>query len=203
MTNNTDDLKISGGKITKLEAPTAFIKSAGDLEVNGVNGGNVYITADRKDIKVLDDVHANVLKIGGLTENLTVNNAANSRDYVLKYTDIKDTEVITINPETEITYEMANGNNGWNKGTQTADNTYLVVPGPDPDPDPEPTPDPVIPDNDNVKVLNNLVPTQTDVAPQAYAPIAFAADLDDEVDTGVRKNVDGSVTVVRPYTPSK
>ena len=40
-------------------------------------------------------------------------------------------------------------------------------------------------------------------AGQVYTPVAFAADLDDEVDTGVRKNVDGSVTVVKPYTPSK
>ena len=32
-------------------------------------------------------------------------------------------------------------------------------------------------------------------------PVAFAADLDDEIDAGVRKNVDGSVTVVKTYAP--
>ena len=207
VTNNTENLKIAGGKITKLETPAnAFIKSMGDLDVDGVKGGKIYITADQKDIKVLDNVHADVLKIGGETKNLTVNLPAGSRDYTLKYTDIKDTEVITINPNTTITYDMANGDNGWNKGTQTADNTYLVVAGPTPPPPTPPVPtedNPRIQDNDNVKILNNLVPTQTDVNPQAYTPIAFAADLDDEIDTGVRKNVDGSVTVVRPFTPSK
>ena len=61
-------------------------------------------------------------------------------------------------------------------------------------------------DNDeNVKVLKNLDknPMVSAIdANQVYTPVAFAADLDEEIDTGVRKNVDGSVTVVRPYTPS-
>ena len=35
---------------------------------------------------------------------------------------------------------------------------------------------------------------------QVYTPVAYAADLDDDQnDTGVRKNVDGSVTVVRAF----
>ena len=97
---------------------------------------------------------------------------------------------------------MANGENGWNRGTQTKDNTYLVVPGnPTPDPEPIPTPD----DNDNVKIMNNLQRDQINSAIDAnevYSPIAFAADLDEENDKGVRKNVDGSVTVVRAY-PAK
>ena len=94
---------------------------------------------------------------------------------------------------------MANGENGWNKGTQTKENTYLVVPGEDPV-------DPIPPeDNDNVKILNNLQRDQINAAIDAnevYSPIAFAADLDEDEDTGVRKNVDGSVTVVRAF-PSK
>ena len=36
-----------------------------------------------------------------------------------------------------------------------------------------------------------------------YTPVAFAADLDEEIDKGVRKNVDGSVTVVKTYAMGK
>ena len=35
--------------------------------------------------------------------------------------------------------------------------------------------------------------------PMANTPVAYAADLDDEDDVPCRKNVDGSVTVVRAY----
>ena len=159
--------------------------------------------------------------VDGETRNLTVK--LPNRNYTLTYKNIKDDKNITINPNTEITYEMANGDNGWNKGNQTAENTYLVVPGEpvtppvDPDPivppvDPDPvvppvTPDPQAPqDNDNVKILNNLQRDQVNVAidaNQVYTPVAYAADLDDEIEADVRKNVDGSVTVVRAFTPSK
>jgi hypothetical protein len=222
-------VNIDGGNVTKIETASdgyAFVKSNKDMNVTGINAGKVNLSADQADIVIGDNNHASLIKVDGDTKNLTVNTPANSRDYVLKYTNIKDTEVITIDPETEITYEMANGDEGWNKGTQTKDNTYLVVPGPsvepenpepnpNPDPDPEPNPnpnpdpDPVVPaapqDNDNVKILNNLNRDQINSAIDAgevYTPIAFAADLDDDVDTGVRKNVDGSVTVVRAFTPS-
>lgn len=205
-------VNIEGGKVTKVETAKdgyAFIKSNKDMTVDGINAGKVNLSADQADIVIGKDNHADLILVDGDTKNLTVETPANSRDYTLKYTNIKDTEVITINPETEITYEMANGEQGWNKGTQTADNTYLVVPGgdvpPTPPVDPEdPTPD-VPEDNDNVKILNNLQRDQINAAIDAnevYTPVAFAADLDDEIDTGVRKNVDGSVTVVRPFTPS-
>ena len=50
----------------------------------------------------------------------------------------------------------------------------------------------------------NADPTSAAInAGQVAAPIAYAADLDDEEDPGVRKNVDGSVTVVRAHTPKK
>ena len=55
-----------------------------------------------------------------------------SRDYTLKYTNIRDNEVKTINSNDEITYELTNGEKWLQPGTQTADNTYLV--GPDKDP---------------------------------------------------------------------
>ena len=203
-------MTINGGKVNKIEAAKAYIKSQNDMTVNGINAGEVYLTADQADIKIDKDNHADLITVGGETKNLTVELPSNSRDYTLKYTNIKDTEVITINPETEITYEMANGDEGWNKGTQTKDNTYLVVPGNDDPTPPGPVdpddPNPVLPqDNDNVKILNNLNRDQIASAIDAnevYTPVAFAADLDDEIDTGVRKNVDGSVTVVRPFTPS-
>ena len=39
---------------------------------------------------------------------------------------------------------------------------------------------------------------------RVYTPVAYAADLDDDQnDTGVRKNVDGSVTVVRAFPMDK
>lgn len=210
-------VNIAGGNVTKIEQDSssyAFLKSNGDMNVDNVNAGKVYLTSN-KDIVIKDNVKANTIKVGGETRNLTVK--LPNRDYTLKYTNIKDTEVITIDGNTEITYDMANGENGWNKGTQTAMNTYLVVPGgsnPNPpiDPNPPVNPDPVKPDpknptkDDAEKILKNLnrdpVSTAID-AQQVMTPVAFAADLDDEIDTGVRKNVDGSVTVVRPYTPNK
>lgn len=196
-------VQINGGNVNKIETSNngfAFIRSKGDMNVDGVNASKVNLASDQHDIVIGNNVHADTIVVDGETKNLTV--ALPNRDYRLKYTDIKDTEVITINPETEITYDMANGENGWNKGTQTADNTYLVVPGDGPQP--PVTPD--VPDNsDNVRILNTLVPDQLAAAidaNQAYTPVAYAADLDEDEDTGVRKNVDGSVTVVRPYTPS-
>ena len=203
-------VNIAGGNVTKLEQDNtsyAFLKSNGDMNVDNVNAGKVYLTSD-KDIVIKDNVVADTIKVGGETRNLTVK--LPNRDYTLKYTNIKDSQVVTIDGSTEITYEMANGEEGWNKGTQTAMNTYLVVPG-SVVPPVEP---PVVPDDDQndpnrdeaEKILKNLnrdeVSSAID-AQQAMTPIAFAADLDDEIETGVRKNVDGSVTVVRPFTPTK
>lgn len=234
-------VNIAGGDVTKLKQDNssfAFIKSNGDMNVDNVNAGMVYLTSN-KDIVIKDNVKADTIKVGGETRNLTVK--LPNRDYKLKYTNIKDTEVITVDGDTEITYEMANGENGWNKGTQTSENTYLVVPGsepeppvgpdePDPpvgpdEPDPPVGPDepdpPVGPDEPDVpeppvnpnptkddaeKILNNLNRDEVSSAidqQQVMTPVAFAADLDDEIETGVRKNVDGSVTVVRPFTPNK
>ncbi len=206
-------LNIDGGKVTKLETAKdgyAFVRANNSMDVTGVDAGKVVLSAG-KDIKIGAGNKAELIKVDGETRNLTVETPANSRDYVLKYTNIKDTEELTINPDTEITYEMANGDNGWNKGTQTQENTYLVVPGaPQPPTEPEqpvpPTEPGYIPDdNENVKIMKNLQRDPVNSAIDANSvsiPVAFAADMDDEVDTGVRKNVDGSVTVVRAY-PSK
>ena len=54
-------------------------------------------------------------------------------------------------------------------------------------------------DNENAKVLRSFENKSLDLN-QVYTPVAYAADLDDDQnDTGVRKNVDGSVTVVRAF----
>ena len=142
--NKDTYLNIEGGNVNKIEMDpngVAYIRSNNNMNVNGVNAGYVQL-ASGKDIKIGKDVHANTVRVDGETRNLTVETP--SRDYTLKYTNIIDSEEITVNPDTEITYEMANGNNGWNQGTQTAYNTYLVVPGEPPivqppvDPDPQP-----------------------------------------------------------------
>ena len=161
-------------------------------------GGNIVLG---------DNVNSATVKVGGETKNLTVPLPA--RNYTLKYTDIKDTQEITIAPDTEITYDMLETNpTGYNFGTQTAANTRITAPNAPVNPVPVNPPDPTynLQDNDNIKILNNLnrdSVSQAIDAGSVYTPIAFAADLDEEIETGVRKNVDGSVTVVRPFTPTK
>ena len=57
--------------------------------------------------------------------------------------------------------------------------------------------------NENIKVLRSFENKSVDLN-QVYTPVAYAADLDDDQnDTGVRKNVDGSVTVVRAFPMDK
>lgn len=193
-------LNIAGGDITKLKqdkSSYAFLRSNGDVTLDNVDAGKVNITS-AKDMHIKDNVKADTIKVGGETRNLTVK--LPNRDYKLQYTNIKDSKVITVNGDTEITYDMANGEKGWNRGVQTDKNTYLVVPGGKAVP-----PANLDPNNDDAeKILRNL--TRDEVASaidaqQVMTPVAFAADLDDEIDAGVRKNVDGSVTVVKTYTP--
>lgn len=198
-------LYVNGGEVTNLDTQYAAIGSKTNLDVTGVNADKVYLEAEN-DMTILgNNIHANQIKVGGKTDNLTVETA--SRDYNLKYTNIRDAQEIVIDGTTEITYDMTNGENGLNVNNngRPANTTYLVVKGndePGPDPEPEPLPDP----NDNVKILNNLQRDQINSAIDAnavYTPVAFAADLDEEIDKGVRKNVDGSVTVVKTYAMGK
>ena len=208
ITGDRGYVNIAGGNVTKFhqdDTSYSFLKSNGNMNIDNIDAGKLYVTSNQ-DIVIGDNAVANTIKVGGETRNLTVE--LPSRDYTLKYTNIKDNAVITIDGNTEITYEMANGENGWNQGVQTAQNTYLVVPGNTPNNPDVPPVDPNDPsdptDGDAEKILRNLardeVASKID-AQQVMTPVAFAADLDDEIDTGVRKNVDGSVTVVRPFTP--
>lgn len=220
-------MNIAGGNITKIDTPSvAYIASKGDVKLTGANAKDIHITAPAKYIEITGDkVHADNIIVGKETDKLKVDFP--SRDYTLKYTNIRDAKEVTINGTDEITYELTNGENGYNtRDPRPEDTTYLVGPDkpdvpnpptPDPDPvpptpDPDPTPDPVPPtpnpdqptintdDNENVKVLRSFEKPEAVDAAQPYTPVAYAADLDDdEVDTGVRKNVDGSVTVVRAF----
>lgn len=201
------NLNIAGGKITNIETPEnspAYIASKGDVTLTGANAGNINITAPGKFIEITGDgVHAKNINVGKETDKLKVD--FEGRDYTLNYTNIRDAKEVTIKGTDEITYELTNGENGYNVRDPRPENTtYLVGPaGPDepivpPTPGPDPTIDPE--DNENAKILRSYErPTAVDQA-QPYTPIAYAADLeDDHIDAGVRKNVDGSVTVVRAF----
>ena len=239
-------MNIAGGDVTKINAPggAVYLKSTGDMTVDNTNAGQLNLTAVSKmdplggNIELKDNVKAGTVVIGGETKLLTL--PLESRQYKLKYTRINGTKETVIDGDTEITYDMLEGEpDGYNNGKQTSKNTKIKAPAaplpPEPpvdddtdtdtdididtdtdtdidtdtdtdvDTDTDTDDDITPPDHDNIKFLNNLTRDQIASAidaGQVYTPIAFAADLDDEVDTGVRKNVDGSVTVVKPYTPS-
>ena len=189
---------IAGGKITNIEAPKdsqVYIASNGDVVLTGANAGDINLTAYRKRIDIQGpNVHANNINVGPETDYLKVE--YKGRDFTTNYTNIKDGKVVTIKPNEEITYELADGNYNQPTLKPTEDKTYLIgpnfIPVP-PGPDPEPTP----PDDDNVRVKNWVPDDPT--KPMANTPVAYAADLDEEEDVPCRKNVDGSVTVVRAY----
>lgn len=198
------NMNITGGNITKIDTPSvAYIASKGDVKLTGANAKDIHITAPDKYIEITGDkVHADNIIVGKETDKLKVDFP--SRDYTLKYTNIRDAQEVTIKGTDEITYELTNGPEGYNtRDPRPEGTTYLV--GPDktldvptpPEPD-EPTINPD--DNENVKVLRAFEKPDSVDAAQPYTPVAYAADLDDDdIDTGVRKNVDGSVTVVRAF----
>ena len=194
------NMNIAGGNITKIDTPSvAYIASKGDVKLTGANAKDVHITAPGKYIEITGDkVHANNIIVGKETDKLKVDFP--SRDYTLKYTNIRDAKEVTIKGTDVITYELTNGPDGYNtRDPRPEDTTYLVGPDKPVTPDPD---KPIInpEDNDNVKVLKSFEKPEAVDAAQPYTPVAYAADLDeDDVDTGVRKNVDGSVTVVRAF----
>ena len=197
-------INIAGGEVTGINTPTgasAYIASSGDMTVTGANAGNIYLTSYGKDINITgNNVHANNITVGGETDKLKVDYP--SRDYNLTYTNIRDNAQVNIKGNEEITYNLTNGENGYNRGQQIkGENTYLVGPeGPDgPGPGPTPTPDPD--PNESAKVLRSYERQPNVTAAQPYTPIAYAADLDEDQqnDKGIRKNVDGSVTVVKAF----
>ena len=207
---SSGNINIAGGTISMIETPngaTTNISSSGDVKLTGANAGYINIEAPDKYIEITGDVKADTIKVGNKTDKLKVDFP--SRDYDLKYTNIRDAQEVTVKGDEEITYELTNGENGYNVNDNRAeDTTYLV--GPDkeiePEPEPEPTPEPGIDpeDNENVKVLRSYERMEDVDKAQPYTPVAYAADLDDDQqDNGVRKNVDGSVTVVKTYAMGK
>ncbi len=198
------NMNITGGNITKIDTPSvAYIASKGDVKLTGANAKDIHITAPDKYIEITGDkVHADNIIVGKETDKLKVDFP--SRDYTLKYTNIRDAKEVTVDKTEEITYELTNGPQGYNtREPRPEGTTYLV--GPDKTPDVPTPPEPDEPtinpdDNENVKVLRAFEKPDAVDAAQPYTPVAYAADLDDDdVDTGVRKNVDGSVTVVRAF----
>ena len=198
------NMNITGGNITKIDTPSvAYIASKGDVKLTGANAKDIHITAPDKYIEITGDkVHADNIIVGKETDKLKVDFP--SRDYTLKYTNIRDAKEVTVDKTEEITYELTNGPQGYNtRDPRPEGTTYLV--GPDKTPDVPTPPEPDEPtinpdDNENVKVLRAFEKPDAVDAAQPYTPVAYAADLDDDdVDTGVRKNVDGSVTVVRAF----
>lgn len=189
---------IAGGKITNIETPKdsqVYIASNGDVVLTGANAGDINLTAYRKRIDVQGpNVHAKNINVGPETDYLKLE--FEGRDFTTNYTNIRDGKVITIKPDEKITYEMTDGEGGNNQPTlqPTETKTYLIGPGPEPTPTPDPK-NPTPPSDDNVRI-KNWVP-EDPTKPMASTPVAYAADLDDDEDAPCRKNVDGSVTVVR------
>ncbi len=187
---------IAGGKITNIETPKdsqVYIASNGDVVLTGANAGDINLTAYRKRIDVQGpNVHAKNINVGPETDYLKLE--FEGRDFTTNYTNIRDGKVITIKPDEKITYEMTDGEGGNNQPTlqPTETKTYLIGPGPEPTPERR-NPNP--PSDDNVRI-KNWVP-EDPTKPMASTPVAYAADLDDDEDAPCRKNVDGSVTVVR------
>ena len=212
-------MNIKGGTIAKIETPEksannkyvqTYIKSNNDLLVTGANTGDIYLVAPDKKITITgDNVKANEINIGGRTGTLQLD--LPKRNFTTHYTKISDGQITEIRPDEKITYELANAPDAYNspdyKQTDGTTTTYLIAPGktpvpppppgPDPDPVPPPKKDPNPPSDDNVRVMNPI--PEDPMKPMASTPIAYAADLDDEDDVPCRKNVDGSVTVVRAY----
>ena len=198
-------INIAGGKITQVDTPdnaSVYIASKGNVELTGANAGDINLTARHKRVDITgNDVHAKNINIGNDTDVLKVEFP--SRDYTLNYTNIRDGQKVTVNKNDVITYDLTNAPGGYNGGQDITDHrttvTYLVGPGAPVPPEP-PTPTPVIPDPEPEKnIMTQWVPEDATAAP-INTPVAYAADLDDdELDKAVRKNVDGSVTVVRAF----
>ena len=207
---NPKDLLISGGKVTQINTPKVndkgttvevHIASLGDVEVTGANTGDLYLNAKDHRIDITGpNVHAKNINVKDETNYLKVDFP--NRDYTLNYTNIRDGKVVTLQPNEEVTYELTDGSNGYNQPTLTPDEhtTYLIGPGA---PGPEPKKDPEN-NNENARNLMSRWAPEDPAAAPVNTPVAFAADLDDDdLNKAVRKNVDGSVTVVRAFPIGK
>ena len=135
--------QIAGGKITNIEAPKdsqVYIASHGNVLLTGADAGDINITAYRKRIDITgDNVKANNINVGPETDYLKLD--YEGRNFTTNYTNIRDEKVVTIKPDEEITFELADG--GYNQPTlePAEKTTYLFGPDFDPVP-PGPQPEP-------------------------------------------------------------
>ena len=108
--------KIAGGNVTQINAPSGsevYILSNGDMTLTGANAYNINLTAPSKRIDITGpDVHANNINVGYETDTLKLD--FEGRDFTTNYTNIRDEKVVTIRPDEEITYELANAPEGYN-----------------------------------------------------------------------------------------
>ena len=196
-------MKLGGGKVTQINTPdnaSVYLSSNGNMEITGANTKELNITAPGKRIDITgDNVHAKNVNVGPETDTLKVEFPG--RDYTLNYTNIRDNKLTVVKPDEVITYELTNGPSGYNiRDPRLANTTYLIGPDAPKPPVVPPSEDPNPPTDENIKSLNTHWAPDDAMQSPVNTPVAYAADLeDDEEDTGVRKNVDGSVTVVRAF----
>ena len=195
--------QIAGGNVTQIKTSgNAYIASRGDVTVTGADAKDVNITAYRSKVTITGpDVHAKNINVGEETDYLKLD--FSGRDFTTNYTNIRDEKVTTIRPDEEITYQLTDGANGYNQPTlQPAEKTtYLIGPAPV---NPQPEEPSVNDNNENARNLMTQWAPDDIMQSPVNTPVAFAADLDeDENGTPVRKNVDGSVTVVRAFAVGK
>ncbi len=205
------------GHINTLKTDdSASIRSIGDTLLDNADvKGDINFTASASGdaqgtLHITgNNVKATNINVGSETNYLKLD--FDGRNFNTNYTNIESGKVVTIKGNEKITYELADGKYNLDSLKPSEDTTYLVSPEGKPaevKPEPEVKPDepiitpddpePAKPSNDdNVKVIRNVPDRITEAQPDT--PVAFAADDDEDEAAGVRKNVDGSVTVVRMY----
>ncbi len=127
-------MNISGGTVhgTALgRTSDVRIKAHDDLTVASYKADKMYLTAvsDNNPLGsdiTINNINANEITIGGETGSLYV--PQESRNYNLKFTNIRDNEVTEIAGNQAITYEDFNAPGGHNDGVQTQFNTWVDAP---------------------------------------------------------------------------
>ena len=203
------DVKLTGAnaKQVNITAPDKYIEITGD----GVHADTITVGKETNKLKV---------DFPGRDYTLKYTNIRDEKEVTVNKTDVITYELTNAkngyNDGTQVSGKSTYLVGPDAPKPEPTPDPDPVPPTPDPDPDPvpptpTPDPDPVPPtptpdeptinpdNNDNAKVLRSFENKSIDMS-QVYTPVAYAADLDDDQnDTGVRKNVDGSVTVVRAF----
>lgn len=216
---SSGDVKLTGADAGKVNitAPGKYIEITGDVTADTINIGRetdkVKVDFPGRDYKlkftnIKDNEEVTINGNEEITYEITDGEGGNNDG-----TQIKGENTYLVGPDKEPEPEPTPDPDPEPDPDPTPDPDPEPDPEPTPDPDPEPTPEPTpepqpeptpVPDgNENVKVLRSFENQSVNMN-QVYTPVAYAADLeDDQNDTGVRKNVDGSVTVVRAFPMDK